>query len=262
MPTVYPVPFGSLGSNFTSIRPSAGVPSGAITRMVLVILRALIIPHAHGVAKHRPGRSRERAARQHEVGSQHEIQLGPHVDAVRIEPVERRFGRHSPNRGGPEVVADEVQAAIEFGDTAGRFPVAEPICVIRKPPSGRGKKSSVMLESSAFVDIRKRGWRAFGDIEEEDSVLALQQAQQPAASQKPLVRRKMAMVRLIADISRRWKRHGGDDASVGPGILVEVNDGQKIGRDVSLIARPDIEHGLLLRTTRVLGEAGASRGEQ
>ena len=41
MPAVYAMPFGSSGSIFTSIMPSAGEPSGVSTRMVLVILRAL-----------------------------------------------------------------------------------------------------------------------------------------------------------------------------------------------------------------------------
>ena len=46
-----------------------------------------------------------------------------------------------------------------------------------------GRKSSVMLDSTALVENRKRGLSGIGDVEEEDSVLPLQYAQQPAAAQ-------------------------------------------------------------------------------
>ncbi len=41
-----------------------------------------------------------------------------------------------------------------------RPPVSDPICETRNPPSSSGRKSSVMLESGALVENRKRGLRA------------------------------------------------------------------------------------------------------
>ena len=100
-----------------------------------------------------------------------------------------------------------------------------------------------------------------GDVKKEDAILALEHAQQSAATQDLFVRGKMAMVRLISDISRRREGYGRDYSSVSPGILVKVDDGQKVGRDVSLIARPDIEHRFFLRA-KMLAEAGCSHGEK
>ena len=41
----------------------------------------------------------------------------------------------------------------------GASPLAEPIWVMRKPPCGSGKKSSVMLENLSLVENRNRGAR-------------------------------------------------------------------------------------------------------
>ena len=103
-----------------------------------------------------------------------------------------------------------------------------------------------------------------GDIEKEDAILPLKHAEQSAASENSFVLGKMAMVGLIADISRHWKRHSCDDTSVVSGILVKVNDGQKVWREVGLIARPNIEHLFfsVATVTFMVGKGSRREGEE
>ena len=49
------------------------------------------------------------------------------------------------------------------------------------------------------------------------------------------------MVRLVADVARRRNRDRLDDLAVVPGVFVEIDDRQKIGRDASLVSGPDVE---------------------
>ena len=128
----------------------------------------------------------------------------------------------------------------------GASPVADPICVIRKPPSGR----RIEIVRDAGLDCsrgqQKPGMPRTGNIEEENAVLIFEHAQQSAACQHLLVRRKMAVMRFVADVSRRRKRNGIDNLPISRGVFVKINDGQKVGRDVGLVARPNIKHRFFL----------------
>ena len=62
------------------------------------------------------------------------------------------------------------------------------------------------------------------DVEEEDAVLPLEQAEQAAAREHLLVPRRVAVVRLVADVPRRRDRHGAQHLAVGRRVAVEVDD--------------------------------------
>src|SRR5205814_1844293 len=77
------------------------------------------------------------------------------------KPIQRRRGGPLlKQRHGPKVVRDEMHAAVEFRDATGRHAVGRAHLVIRKPPFSRGRKSSVMLDSTALAENRKRGFFA------------------------------------------------------------------------------------------------------
>src|SRR5262249_19224586 len=76
---------------------------------------------------------------------------------------------------------------------------------------------------------------------EEDPVLPTQQTEQAAAGQDIVVGRKMAVVCFISHIAGRRNGNSLDYLSVIIGILVEINDCNKVRSHASLVASPDIE---------------------
>src|SRR4029450_5864695 len=94
-----------------------------------------------------------------------------------------------------------------------------------------------------------------GDVEEEDVVLALEHAQEPATREYSLVDRRVAMMRLVTDVARRWEGHGLEHLAVVGRVAIEIDDRKKVGRHAGLIARPDVERGRLLRASTVPGVA-------
>ena len=72
------------------------------------------------------------------------------------------FNVLNPSAGGLEgYSATSRRSRSNSATRPGAAPVAGPIWVMRKPPSGRGRKSSVTLELGALVEKRNFGWRAF-----------------------------------------------------------------------------------------------------
>jgi len=83
-----------------------------------------------------------------------------------------------------------------------------------------------------------------GDIEEEDPVLAFEEAQQSATTQDLLIDGKVAVMRLVTYIARRRHRDSSDDLAVIGGVFVEIDDCEEIRCFPSLIARPYIKYGV------------------
>src|SRR5215471_10555892 len=81
------------------------------------------------------------------------------------------------------------------------------------------------------------------NVEEEDAVLVFEHAQQTAAGEHFLVRREVAVMRFVADVSRWRKRNRLDDLPIHSGVLIEIHHGEEVGRVVRLVAGPDVEHG-------------------
>ena len=126
-----------------------------------------------------------------------------------LKPSRGRLGRQFlEQRSGAEVVGDEVQAAIEFGNAAGGSAGSRAHLGNQETAFGQGEEvvRNARVESFGGHQEPRMPW--VGDVKKEDAILALEHAQQSAATQDPFVCGKMAMVRLIADISRRRKRHG------------------------------------------------------
>src|SRR4051812_36520287 len=124
----------------------------------------------------------------------------------------------------------------------GAIPVDEPICVIRKPPFSIGKKSSVMLDSTALVENMNRGFLALVTSKKKIPFCPFNRLSSPPQPRTVLVELRWQWCGSLPIFPGRWKRHSCDDMSVIPGILVKVNDGQKVRRLVRLIGGPDVEH--------------------
>jgi hypothetical protein len=86
-------------------------------------------------------------------------------------------------------------------------------------------------------------------VEEEDAVLALQQAQQSTASEHFLVGRKMTVVGLVTAIARGRKGNSRNHLSVGIRVLIKIDDGKEVRGLVTLVAGPHVKYGVLLITT-------------
>src|SRR5947209_12534377 len=80
----------------------------------------------------------------------------------------------------------------------GAMPVAEPICVIRKPPFSIGRKSSVMLDSTAFAENMNRGFFALLTSKKKIPFCPFNRLSSPPASQNTLGRIKVTMVGFVA----------------------------------------------------------------
>ena len=103
---------------------------------------------------------------------------------MRVEPIERRSGGPFLEQRSPaEVVCDEMQLPVEFGDAPGRSSGGGPICVIRKPPCGSGIKVVGDAGIDGFRGKQESGMTLAGNIEKEDAVLTPEDAQQSPAAQ-------------------------------------------------------------------------------
>ena len=192
------------------------------------------VPHAdratqHGIA----GDDIQRAGRQDEIGRHHQVESRARAEMpCGLKPSSGGLSGHSLTRFRP---------ASNSASRPGAPPVAEPICVTRKPPPSSGRKSSVMLDCGrARGEQELRSARA-GDVEEEDAVLSAQHAEQAAAGKNVLVGRQMTVVGLVANAPRKRNRNGPDDLAIVVRVIVEVDDRQEVRGHTGLIAGPDIE---------------------
>ena len=78
-----------------------------------------------------------------------------------------------------------------------------------------------------------------GHIEEENLVLTLENAQQPARPQHLPIGGQSEVMRLIPGCARTGQRNGGDDAAVTVRFLVEIDDRKKVGIGPGLVSSPD-----------------------
>ena len=69
-----------------------------------------------------------------------------------------------------------------------------------------------------------------GDVEEEDVVLALEDAQETTAGENRLVGRRVAVMRLVAGVARRWRRDRSKHLSVLARLAIEVDDREEVRR--------------------------------
>ena len=113
--------------------------------------------------------------------------------------------------------------------------------VTRNPPSGSGRKSSVMLELGARVENRNFGYRAFEMSKKKMSFCDFEHAQKTAAREDLLIDGRVTVMRLVADVAGRRDRHRAKHLAVVGRPSIEVDDGEKVGSDVRLIARPDVQ---------------------
>src|SRR5207249_3090284 len=118
-----------------------------------------------------------------------EVDLWPHGDAMRVEAIGRR---------GLRPLLDQVEVAVEF-----RYPTRRAACV----RAHLGDKEAAFRKWVEVVGDggKRRGRRLdecgvvrFRDIEEEDSVLPFEQAQEAAAGQRVAIGGEVDMVRLVA----------------------------------------------------------------
>ena len=58
-------------------------------------------------------------------------------------------------------------------------------------------------------------------------------------------------MRLVADVARRRQRHRPQHLAVVGRLAIEVDDGEEVGRDVRLVARPHVERRRFLPVTAV-----------
>src|SRR5262249_959755 len=130
----------------------------------------------------------ERRGGADEVARHHQVQFRPHREAVRVET----FGR---TRG---MLGNYAQIAVALYDTAGRLPIRT---------SHHGDEKAAIGERMELVgDGRewriggreKSGSLGIGYIKEENLLLALQYAEQPAGSQHLAIRGQPYVVRLVA----------------------------------------------------------------
>src|SRR5262249_7912478 len=107
-------------------------------------------------------------------------------------------------------------------------------------------------------------------VKEKDSILPAQEAKQPSAGERVLVRREMAVVRFVADIARRRNWNRLDDATVVRRVFIKINNGKKIRGQTRLIAGPDIQRFrrsvsvIVVASLMVMSESASHerRGEQ
>ena len=162
---------------------------------------------------------------------------------MRVEPVQRRSGGPLlEHRHRAEVVCDEMQSAIEFGNPSG--------CRAVGRTHLRDQEAAVLGRQEVVSNARFDGFGGeqkprigrIGHVKEEDPVLPLQQAQQSPASQNGFRRIQVAVVRFVADVAGRWKRYGLDHRAISRRLLVKIDHCQEIRCDVSLVLRPDVEN--------------------
>ncbi len=84
------------------------------------------------------------------------------------------------------------------------------------------------------------------NVEEEDLLLSLENAQQSACGQHATVSRESDVMRLVACRAGAWERYGRDHATVIMRMLVEVDHCKKVGIGPRLVASPDEEVFLVI----------------
>src|SRR5262249_45476403 len=81
-----------------------------------------------------------------------------------------------------------------------------------------------------------------GNVEEEDGILAAEQAQESAAAKHLFVRRKVTVMGLVTNVSRRRNLDSIDHLPVSARVRLEIHHRQKVRSDMRLIARPHVKH--------------------
>src|SRR4051794_24949765 len=117
---------------------------------------------------------------------------------MRVEAVQRSARRpFAKKRQRAEVVGDESQVAIELRNTAWRCSVG---CAhLRDQKAALRQREEIVGDAGLDGSGRKQKPRLsfVGDIEEEDPVLAFEEAQQSATTQDLLIDGKVAVMRLV-----------------------------------------------------------------
>src|SRR5262249_31396857 len=138
---------------------------------------------------------------------------------------------------------DEMQFSVEFRHSSRLSSCLGSHLRDQKPTLRQWKE---IIGDSGFHSLRRQqelGMLRAGNIEKEDGILAAEQTQQSPTAEHLFVGRKMAVMRLVADISRRRNLNGIDHFSISSRVWIEVHNGEEVWRDVRLVARPHVKHG-------------------
>ena len=135
-----------------------------------------------------------------------------------------------------------MHAAVEFCDATGRHASSRAHLCDQKAAVFNRQKVVRHARFHGFGRKHKPRFLRIGYVEEENSVLPFQQAEQPPATQDGLVRIQVAVVRFVAGVAGRRDRYDIDHFSIFGRLFVKIDHGKEIRSNVRLVLRPDIQN--------------------